>query len=283
MIDARAMLGRRPALVLPVVRGLTLADWEMSMPIRSIPVFSRATAVASVLFVSATAHTASAAQLFTVNFAQINGMGASGTATLELNDDATSLGITVQAMGLEPGGVHLGHIHGLFSDVTTGMPVNSTTPGPAQDADGDGFVELAEGLVTYGPILVDFGNVDPDLDGSVNFSRTFDLTDPSTFANGYTRTDLLGMDLSSLHLREIVLHGMSVPAGAGANTPGEVDGTGGYKAVLPILSGQITAVPEPATWGMMLLGFGAIGSTIRMKKAAGLKPARSNVGLKPAS
>jgi hypothetical protein len=30
-----------------------------------------------------------------------------------------------------------------------------------------------------------------------------------------------------------------------------------------------TAVPEPATWGMMLLGFGAIGFAMRRRKQAG--------------
>ena len=35
-----------------------------------------------------------------------------------------------------------------------GAAVESNTPGPASDQDGDGFVELAEGLPQYGPILL---------------------------------------------------------------------------------------------------------------------------------
>lgn len=33
---------------------------------------------------------------------------------------------------------------------------------------------------------------------------------------------------------------------------------------------SISAVPEPATWGMMLIGFGAIGASMRRRRAAGV-------------
>ena len=32
------------------------------------------------------------------------------------------------------------------------------------------------------------------------------------------------------------------------------------------VSGVVTAVPEPATWAMMLLGFGAIGAAMRFRR-----------------
>ena len=41
-------------------------------------------------------------------------------------------------------------------------------------------------------------------------------------------------------LRELVIHGLTVPEGAGAGTPGEVDGTAGYKLVLPVASGEFS-------------------------------------------
>lgn len=223
----------------------------------------KAAVIPGLLLFGFSAQSVAAAQIFSVNFTQINGVGASGTAALTLNDDATSLLVELMATGLEPGGPHVGHIHGLFSEVTSGTPVNSVTPTPAQDSDGDGFIELGEGLVTYGPIIIAFGNVDPDLDGIVDFSQTFDLTDAMTFSNGYDRFDLLGADLMSLDLREIVIHGMTVAPGIGAGTPGEVNGTNGYLAVLPVLSGEIQAVPEPATWAMMIIGFGAVGMSLR--------------------
>lgn len=228
--------------------------------------FGRSAVIPSLLLFGLSTHSAAAEQMFSVNFTQINGVGANGTAQLTLNDEATSLLVEVMATGLEAGGVHLGHIHGLFSEVTTGTPVDSTTPTLAQDTDGDGFIELAEGLVTYGPILIDFGNVDPDLDGTVNYSQTFDLTDAATFAGSYDRFDLLGADLMSLDLREVVIHGMTVAPGIGEGTPGEVDGTNGYLVLLPVLSGEIQAVPEPGSWAAMLVGLGSVGMALRARR-----------------
>ena len=127
----------------------------------------------------------------------------------------------IQARGLEPGGVHISHIHGLSEN---GQSLDSTCPTMADDADGDGYVELAEGAVKYGPILVDFMNIDPDQDGRVNFKKDFDLSGAQAAL--------------PLQMRHVVIHGMTVN-GAGAGTPGEVDGTSGYKTVLPVLCGDI--------------------------------------------
>ncbi|WP_372914980.1 PEPxxWA-CTERM sorting domain-containing protein [Sandarakinorhabdus sp.] len=235
----------------------------------------RAAIVPAVLacgLMSQSASAVHATQNYTTNFTQINGQGASGTAMLTLNPGATSLFVQIMATGLQAGGPHLAHIHGLFSNGTSGSPVNSTTPTLAQDADGDGFIELAEGLLKYGPIIIDFGNIDPDQDGTINFSQTFNLLDSSIFTGGFGRTDLLGPGLSSLDLREIVIHGMNVAPGIGAGTPGEVNGTNGYLAILPVLSGEITeavvagAVPEPTSWALMILGFGAVGTTLRSRR-----------------
>lgn len=69
----------------------------------------------------------------------------------------------------------------------------------------------------------------------------------------------------SLNLRELVVHGQNVSA-TGAGTPGEVNGVEGYKLTLPALAGEISAVPEPSTGAMMLLGFGAIGTLVRRRR-----------------
>jgi len=40
-------------------------------------------------------------------------------------------------------------------------------------------------------------------------------------------------------------------------------GAGSFNSTVSITA----AVPEPATWGMMLIGFGMIGAVIRRRKA----------------
>jgi len=224
-----------------------------------------AAAVPAALMASAAPATASTT--FSATLGQLNNSGVSGTVTFLLSDDRTSLTVNLQAMGLEPNQTHVAHIHGRLSDGMTGSAVNSTVPTLAQDTDGDGFVELGEGVPTYGPVLVPFPGFTVDAAGNANYSQVFDLLDPATYNGTFTRTDLLGMDLSSLDLREVVLHGMTVPAGPGTGTPGEVNGINGYLAALPVAAGEITAaVPEPSTWGMMLLGFGAIGYSMRRSR-----------------
>jgi hypothetical protein len=49
---------------------------------------------------------------------------------------------------------------------------------------------------------------------------------------------VIGNGGNELQLREIIIHGLTVPA-AGAGTPAEVDGTAGYKTVLPVAGGEI--------------------------------------------
>lgn len=154
----------------------------------------------------------------------LNNSGARGEATLRLSGDQRSLTVMIKASGLERGGPHISHIHGLSSN---GRPVNSSCPTIAQDTDHDGFVELAEGQATYGPILVDFMNVDPDQDGNVNFTKTIALSGNEGI-----------LPLSDRH---IVIHGKTVGA-VGAGTPGEVNGMAGYKTVLPVLCGEIRPV-----------------------------------------
>ena len=165
----------------------------------------------------------------------LNGSGATGTISMQLRGQRY-LTVKIDATGLEAGVPHVGHIHGL---VTSGHPADSVCPTTAQDADHDGFVELAEGQVTYGPILIPFGNTDPNMDGTVHFSATYDLNNSDTFAAGFDKSDLLPIDL-----REVVLHGMTLAAGEGATNsdsiaPNEADGTAGFKAVLPVTCGDV--------------------------------------------
>lgn len=166
-----------------------------------------------------------APSFYRADFTALNYSNAAGYATVMFAGDRRSITVHIVARGLERGGPHLSHIHG--ASTVNGRPTNSRCPSFAQDSDHDRFVELAEGQVTYGPILVDFMNIDPNEDGQVDFVKTIQLTGSE--------------NITPLTLREIVIHGRSVGA-VGAGTPGEVDGTAGFKAVLPVLCGDLRQV-----------------------------------------
>jgi len=182
---------------------------------------------------------------YQVDFIALNNSAVQGGAFLALDFETNQLTIITGASGVEAGQTHPQHIHGF----PPGTP-DANTPTLIQDTDLDGFVELAEGLPAYGPILLNIQSPPgsglagfPRPDGnSFAFVETYDLDD-LTFDMSPT-DDVAPVPLrqvltaENLTQREIVLHGVSLKAGQGANG-GEADGTAGYKVVLPIASGEI--------------------------------------------
>lgn len=220
-----------------------------------------------ILLLSATIFGFSAASAqaasFKANIGTLNNSGVTGTALFDLSDDQTTLTVTTIATGLEPNQDHVQHIHGLFNG---GEVADSMTPTLANDLDGDGFIELAEGVPAYGPIVLPLAVINTP-DGNANITTSYDLTDPSVFNTNRDGTPFTVSDLTPLTFREVVIHGRTVAAGVGAGTPNEVDGTGGYLAVLPVAAGEIVAdsddaaaVPEPDAIATLAL-LGVVGAT----------------------
>jgi len=146
---------------------------------------------------------------FYVDLGTLNNSGVTGTAHLHLEGD--QLTVTINASGLEPGKVHPQHIHGAPTNKG-----NATCPTPAADANGDGFVDVGEGLPNYGPVLLNllpFNTVAAD--GTLNFQQTFTV-DPK--------------GLGPLQNRAMVLHGLTV--------------NGTYVASMPVACGQIRPLPD---------------------------------------
>jgi hypothetical protein len=181
---------------------------------------------------------------YTTTFTALNGSGVTGEAIVGYDIQTNSITVAISAAGLEPNQVHIQHIHGFLEGK------EATTPTLLQDDDEDGFIEVAEGQETYGPILLDLkANHDNTSGGDNGHDHSGDLSGFPTAPNGkiyFVETyELPAQDLPAnpmLDLREIVIHGLSVPAGAGAGTMLEVDGTGGYKVALPVASGELDQV-----------------------------------------
>jgi hypothetical protein len=151
----------------------------------------------------------SAAADTTVNakLVEMNGSGASGTATLTATDDG-GLKVVIRSQGLVPGVFHPQHIHG------SGHGGHFTCPTLKEaDTDGDGVLTNEEGMGEYGliffPLTTSGGAtatpkdaLDPkrmpvaDSEGRISYERTF----PAEML-----PDGLLEHLSSLH---VVQHGI---------------------------------------------------------------------------
>ncbi|MEO7374540.1 MAG: hypothetical protein ABIW36_11680 [Terrimesophilobacter sp.] len=80
------------------------------------------------------------------NLSELNGSGASGTATAVVRNQKI-LQMDVQASGLTPDAPHAQHIH-------FGAQALHECPTLAQDSNGDGRLTTAEGVPAYGPVVV---------------------------------------------------------------------------------------------------------------------------------
>lgn len=201
-------------------------------------------------------------RVYATEFTALNNSGVHAQALLFLDKEAQTLTVNIRAEGMEPGQAHAQHIHGPADDT------EAKTPTIRQDDDGDGFVELAEGLDTYGEIQL---NLTTEPGDAEQLTGMMGVAFPTADENGvlrYTETFRFDRDdpnakaifdgITPLEAKEIVLHGLTTTAQQGEGTEGEVDGTAGYKAVLPVASGELREVDVGALLSSAL-GHGQAG------------------------
>lgn len=207
--------------------------------------------------------------LYFADITPLNNSGVHGEAILALNGDI--LTVKIAATGLDPAfieatssnEVHPLHIHG-FAE---GDP-DSMIPTHTDDADHDGFVEVAEGAHDYGPILLSLkvdGAFPTAPDGTFVFTETYKLPS-AAIPNPIAALSELGLTGDvPLDRREIVIHGLTLSDGEGGTNDNsilppvglnEADGTAGYKLALPVAAGEIFESQGHSAFSHFLNGVG---------------------------
>lgn len=166
------------------------------------------------------------------------GIDAAGGKAL-ITERGGRLEVKVNARGLAPNTIHPQHIH-----------VGDACPTDAQDVNSDGFVDVLEGVPTYGAILVPLDSDLADLGsqlggfpvpGNANGAITYRASASVAELNAATQ-GAIGEDLR-LSTRHIVLHGVAPDSGL----PGSVASIGGFPAevTLPVACGELRQVNTP--------------------------------------
>lgn len=249
-------------------------------PIRLIPALAATCAALSALPAQAGVFT------YEAILNDISGLGGSARADIVFDSMANDLWVRVQGGGFAADMLHVQHIHGRFD--ADGNPADSVSPTLADDADGDGVVELLEGLPQYGGILLSlfdedaaamgdpFGGFPSAPNGIIDFAFEYDLDTTGAFQAGITAADLFPLDL-----REIVIHGAFLNPGIGG-VGNEMAGNdlfdnGGYSNFVPVAAGDIrlvsgpdmavAPVPLPAAGWLLVAGLGGMAALRRRKRA----------------
>ncbi|WCO65739.1 CHRD domain-containing protein [Iamia majanohamensis] len=205
---------------------------------RRLPLLA-ALGLAGSLALPMTAGAQESPEVFQADLQELNGSGATGTATLTLDGD--QLTVEIQSQGLAPGLPHAQHIHGDLPE----MELVSECPTVADDGDGDGLVSVVEGQPRYGMIkssITTEGDTGPDSglaverfptagdDGSVSYSRTYTV----------------GPDVSDdLGEYAVVQHGVDLD-GSGmydGDAPSSLDPELPLEATIPANCGTLAAMP----------------------------------------
>jgi hypothetical protein len=143
----------------------------------------------------------------------------------------------------------------------TGTVYFTSTNGNLDTNTGAATVFLTSGSLltnlTFYMLTGGFGSAEFNLENGDPSAFTVNITDDQGQTYNVALTKLQGSNIFDI----VAPAGVTI-ASVTINTTG-----GGFKDLKQLrLTGGSIALPEPATWAMMLLGFGAIGMTMRRRR-----------------
>ena len=163
------------------------------------------------------------AERYRADLDPVNAAGAQGRVKLEQHGEAVQ--VRLQARGLDDG-IHVAHIHGIR------QAENECPDLASSDTDGNGLVDVGEGLPAYGPVQRTLSDGLQDVGARIKYRRTYQSLD-----NGDPFTAL--GDLSQY---AIVVHGVDVDGDGFADNPdalGDGAGNADNEISMPALCGTI--------------------------------------------
>lgn len=156
--------------------------------------------------------------------AELSPVNSGGSGHVELHQSGTHLDVDLSAIGLDDG-IHVAHIHGI-------KQAEAECPALSRDLDGNGLVDIGEGLPDYGPVVRTLSSGLNDRGTTLAYERSFTHLD-----NGDGIASLGPLDGYS-----IVVHGVDVDEDGMATNPdalGNGPGNADNEISMPALCGVI--------------------------------------------
>lgn len=180
----------------------------------------------------------------TANLAELNGSGASGTATAVVRNKKIKH-IEVHASGLTPNAPHAQHIH-------YGAQALHECPTLAQDLNGDGRLNTTEGAPAYGPVVVSLNTTGDTTPASFLDITRFPVSDNGSYdysRDGIRITKVAGAGKAKEIAEGIRAgEGVVVIHGVDYNGDGTYDFSSGASDLDPNLPAEAT---DPAACGVL--------------------------------
>ncbi|MGH3650585.1 MAG: CHRD domain-containing protein [Acidimicrobiia bacterium] len=201
---------------------------------------------------------------------EINNSGATGEAYVEVSEDGETMSVDITASGFNLDSPHAMHIHAIVDgdNVTA-----SSCPTMSADADGDGVVDVVEGVPFYGAVQVSLTTEgDTSADSALAVERFPASTELEYSRSGIAIPEALKPNLDKVH---IVVHGLDENGNGTLDMDQEIRSSLTddlpREATAPALCGELTAFAQGAvqtgaggtadngtSWAMMAAGLSVV-------------------------